>query len=111
MDNRIIVLYAIVIAIAVVGVVYFYCLNKTEQLRKIKEWLCYAVVAAELDLGEGTGQLKLRYVYDWFVDKFGILAYFISFELFESLVDDALETMKDLLSDEQIISELIVENI
>lgn len=68
-----------------------------EQLLKVKEWLLFAVVMAEKELGAGTGQLKLRYVYDMFVEKFPALVSIISFELFSRLVDEALEKMRHLL--------------
>ena len=53
-----------------------------EQLKKVKEWLLWAVAEAEKELGSGTGQLKLRYVYDMFIVKFPSLAKIISFETF-----------------------------
>ena len=41
-----------------------------KQLTKVREWLLYAVTKAEKELGGGTGQIKLRYVYDMFVTRF-----------------------------------------
>lgn len=41
-----------------------------KQLNKVREWLLYAVTKAEKELGGGTGQIKLRYVYDMFVARF-----------------------------------------
>lgn len=40
-----------------------------KQLNKVREWLLYAVTKAEKELGGGTGQIKLRYVYDMFVAR------------------------------------------
>lgn len=68
-----------------------------EQMNKVKEWLLYAVAAAEKELGGGTGQIKLRYVYDMFLIKFPSIAKLISFEKFSALVDESLEKFKDLL--------------
>ena len=68
-----------------------------EQMAKIKEWLLWAVMQAEAEFGNGTGQLKLHYVYDLFVTRFPALVDIISFELFSKLVDDALEQMRHLL--------------
>ena len=45
-----------------------------KQLSKVREWLLYAVTKAEKELGGGTGQIKLRYVYDMFVARFTWLA-------------------------------------
>ena len=68
-----------------------------EQIEKVREWLLYAVIEAEKQFQGGTGQIKLRYVYDMFVTKFPTLVNIISFELFSDLVDDALEQMRHLL--------------
>lgn len=67
------------------------------RIIKIKEWLLYAVTVAEKELGSGTGQIKLRMVFNMFVDKFPITAKLISFETFSQWVDDALSKMKELL--------------
>ena len=88
-----------IIALAVGGViavgilVYLVC----NQRQKIIEWLKYAVVEAEKYLGNGTGQLKLRLVYDWFVQKFPIVAAVLPFRVFSAWVDTALDTMKEWL--------------
>lgn len=67
------------------------------QKAKIMEWLKYAVIEAEKYLGGGTGQLKLRQVYDWFISQFPILSAFVPFGVFASWVDVALETMETWL--------------
>ena len=88
-----------IIALAVGGViavgilVYLVC----NQRQKIIEWLKYAVVEAEKYLGDGTGQLKLRLVYDWFVQKFPAVSAVTPFKVFSSWVDVALETMRHWL--------------
>lgn len=69
------------------------------QRHKVIEWLKYAVTEAEKLLGEKTGQLKLRQVYDWFVEKFPVVAAFLPFRVFSSWVDVALETMRKWLED------------
>ena len=62
-----------------------------------KKWLLYAVIEAEKLFGSQTGQLKLRYVYDWFVKEYPILSKILTFETFSSYVDLALEEMKHLM--------------
>lgn len=64
------------------------------QRKKIIEWLKYAVTEAEKILGEKTGQLKLRKVYDWYVEKFPVIAGIIPFTVFSAWVDIAIETME-----------------
>ena len=67
------------------------------KIDMIKEWLLYAVILAEKELGCGTGQVKLRYVWDMFIKTFPALAPLIPFEVFSQLVDEALEEMRHLL--------------
>ena len=69
----------------------------TQQRTKCLEWLKYAVSEAERLLGEKTGQLKLRFVYDWFCEKFSVIAAIVPFKVFSAWVDVALETMRHWL--------------
>lgn len=94
--------YLIIAAIAILGVggyaVYAFIKRPTtEQISKVKEWLLYAVTAAEKELGSGTGQIKLRYVYDMFIAKFPYLVKVIPFETFSLLVDEALDKFRGML--------------
>lgn len=104
--------YLIVGAIAVLAVgayeLYrFYGLPASEQLAKVREWLLYAVTIAEKELGSGTGQIKLRYVYDLFLNKFPWLAKLLSFEAFSKMVDEALEDMKHLIATNDHVNEFV----
>lgn len=99
-----------VIAILTGGAVALYRflqLPSAEQLAKVKEWLLFAVTEAEKELGGGTGQIKLRYVYDMFVTKFPWLVKVISFEVFSGLVDEALDNMRELLQKNNAVAALI----
>lgn len=93
----------VIVAIAAMGgsigyAIYTFCKMPSEkQLKKVKEWLLYAVTTAERELGAGTGKIKLRYVYDMFVARFDWLAKVITFDMFSMMVDDALEQMKTML--------------
>lgn len=94
--------YMIIAAVAVVAIggysIYVFVKKPTSaQLQCVKEWLLWAVTEAEKNLGSGTGQLKLRYVYDMFVEKFGYLADIITFDMVSLMVDEALEKMKGML--------------
>lgn len=97
-DNWVVIVVALaILAVAIVAIVRFVGLPTASQLAKVKEWLLWAVTEAEKELGGGTGQLKLRQVYDLFVTRFPWLAKLISFELFSDMVDEALEEMRHLL--------------
>ena len=93
-----------IVAVAGVGIYTFLKKPTSEQLQAVKEWLLYAVIEAEKKLGGGTGQVKLRYVYDMFVGKFGFLADIISFETFSGLVDEALEKMREMLKNNEAVN-------
>lgn len=103
--------YWVIAAIIVIALVYkivtFAKSPSQNQLAQVKEWLLYAVAQAEKKLGSGTGQLKLRYVYDMFILRFGSLAKMISFETFSTLVDEALYIFRDMLRDNEAVSKYV----
>lgn len=105
------IILAIIVLLAGGGfaVYRFAKLPRAEQLAKVKEWLLWAVTEAEAALGGGTGQLKLRYVYDLFVEKFPWLVKVISFELFSGLVDDALVDMREMLDKNAAVKAIVEE--
>ena len=85
------------------AVYVFVKMPSDKQLNKVREWLLYAVTKAEKEMGGGTGQIKLRYVYDMFVTRFAWLARVISFEAFSMMVDEALEKMKKMLANDIVL--------
>ena len=98
----------IVVAIMMVTLlVWFFRLPREDQLRKIKEWLLWAVTDAEREFGGGTGQIKLRSVYDMFVVRFPGMAKVISFSLFSELVDEALVRMRKMLAENAAAQEYV----
>jgi rubrerythrin len=66
-----------------------------------------AVAKAEKELGGGTGELKLRYVYDLFIRTFPSISKAITFDSFSFLVDTALEKLNFLLENNDNIQEYI----
>lgn len=106
--------YLIITAIAIgavagIAIYRFIKLPTDAQLQKVREWLLYAVTIAEKELGGGTGKLKLRQVYDMFLTKFPWLAKVISFAVFSTLVDEALEEMRRLLHQNEQIQNFVEE--
>ncbi len=81
---------------ALIGIIIIFYLI-VNQKKKIVEWLKYAVAEAEKLLGSGTGQLKLRKVYDWFCEKFPIVSALLPFGVFSAWVDNALLVMNKWL--------------
>lgn len=111
MDNIILTIGIIgIVGAAAYAIYYFMNLSKEKQLEVVREWLLLAVIEAEKALGSGTGQVKLRFVYDLFIDKFKYLSLVISFPQFSMLVDDALETMKDMISNNKQVEGYINGN-
>lgn len=78
-----------------------------KHLEKVTEWLLYAVTRAEKELGGGTGQIKLRYVYDLFVSRFTWIAKVITFNMFSGMVDEALDKMKEMLDKNTAMQKLV----
>ena len=99
MNVQIIVALVIVAIALVCGVIWFVKKTKEKQIANIKEWLKYAVVEAERELGSGTGQLKLRMVYDMAVKQFPFIVQLIPFDIFSKWVDEALDWMRGQLAE------------
>lgn len=74
---------------------------------KVKIWLQYAVSEAEAELGSGTGQLKLRKVYDWFITQFPFFSKIVPFSLFCNWVDVALDWMREQIEKNDSIKAVI----
>ena len=94
-------------AVAGIAVYRFIKIPTSEQLDKVREWLLFAVTEAEKELGGGTGRLKLRMVYGMFIDKFPWLVNVVSFEQFSAMVDEALEQMREMLTNNEAVKEFI----
>ena len=77
------------------------------QLEKVQSWLLLAVSEAERKLGGGTGELKLRLVYDKFLGKFPWLAKVVSFKRFEEMVKKALAEMEKMLAENKNAREYV----
>ena len=108
MDNIILTIgIIIIVGAAAYAIYYFMNLSKEKQLEVVREWLLLAVIEAEKALGSGTGQVKLRFVYDLFIDKFKYLSLIISFEQFSMLVDESLETMREMISSNKSIKDYV----
>ena len=111
MDNIMMIILIVVVLCAIAYCIYeFYNLGKEKQIEMVKEWLLLAVLEAERALGSGTGQVKLRFVYDLFIDKFKYLSLVISFEQFSMLVDDALDVMRDMISNNKQVEQYVNSN-
>ncbi len=84
-----------------------------EEIEKLKvcvqEWLLGAVARAEKELGGGTGQLKLRTVYEMFVKTFPTMVTYIPFTDFSDMVDIALIKFRDMLEKNEKIKTYVEE--
>ena len=84
---------------AIIFIANFIKAAKEKKIEMISEWLLLAVIQAEKELGNGTGQIKLRFVYDMFIAKFKYASMLITFSQFSLMVDNALDKMRQMLSD------------
>lgn len=103
-DNWLVLLIGILLVVYLGTMIYRFLKSSSEEkVKKVREWLLYAVSLAEKELGGGTGPLKLRKVYDMFLTKFPDAAKVLSFEKFSSLVDESLADMENqILTNENI---------
>lgn len=108
LENWVYIVLGIALGVVLGRVIYIF-LNKPtkEQISKIKEWLLYAVMEAEKELGGGTGQLKLKFVYDMFITRFPALSTMISFTTFNKLVEEVLEEFKEILETNESVKEYV----
>ena len=108
MNNVLLAIIGVAVFTVVVYGIYVFLNKPTNiQIQQIQEWLLYAVAKAEKELGSGTGQLKLRYVYDMFIARFPYLVRFISFEAFSGLVDEALDIFRDMIKQNKNVNKYI----
>lgn len=110
MITKVFIMIIIVLIAVIIEITAFAKLSRKKKVENIKEWLKLAVVEAEKTLGGGTGQLKLRYVYDQAVAQFPWIASLVSFETFSAWVDEALEWMEKQLEQNQAITNYINQN-
>lgn len=99
MDKTILIYLA---ALVVIAVVMLIVAVKVFGEQKVRNWLVWAVGKAEQEFGSGTGQLKLRSVYNQFIARFPKLSTFITFKRFAVLVDEALNILSDMLKNGKI---------
>lgn len=108
LENWVYIVLSIALGIVLGKAIYIFINKPTkEQISKIKEWLLYAVMEAEKELGGGTGQLKLKFVYDMFITRFPALSTMISFTTFNKLVEEVLEEFKEILETNESIKEYV----
>lgn len=103
------IIFAGIVCLVVAGfaIYAFFQKPRAEQIKALKEWLLWAVIEAEKELGSKTGELKLRYVYDLFAATFPWLVRIVSFEKFHELVKEALEAMEKMIANNQQIADYI----
>lgn len=95
--------YVIVMVLVLLFAIYYTITNKKKTL----EWLKWAVVYTEKMLGEKTGQLKLRYCYDMFIERFPVFSKIISFENFSKMVDEALVFLREQLEKNEALKNFV----
>ena len=104
-ENWALLLATLVVVLFIIHFVYRWLQKpRAAQIADMKEWLKFAVVEAEKKLGSGTGELKLRTVYDKAVVLFPWVAVFISFEQFNEYVKEALDWMEAQLESNAAIA-------
>lgn len=109
-ENWFLIVALIACGTVVISLVFRFLGMPTEkQKAKVKEWLIWACIEAERSSQSGTGQLKLRQVYNMFcaVPAFTWVARVISFEQFSVWVSDALVEAKKMLVNNSTIAKRV----
>lgn len=110
-ENWFLIVFALVAIIFVTcSIIRFIHMPTTKQIENLMEWLKIAVVEAEKQFQSGTGQLKLRAVYESAVIAFPWIAKYMTFEKFSQLVDIALVWMREQIEQNEKIREYIEGN-
>ena len=95
--------YVIVVVVVLAFGIYYTITNK----QKVREWLKFAVIYAEKELGSGTRQFKLRQVYDMFIERFPVFSKLIPFSTFSLWVDEALIFLREQLEKNEAIKNFV----
>lgn len=98
------------VAVIMLWIKSFVQLPTDKKIDNIREWLLYAVTKAEKELGGGTGQIKLRMVYDMFITNFADISKWISFDTFSALVDETLDKFRNMLDTNEKLNEYVYGN-
>ena len=110
-ENWFLIVFALVAIIFVAcSIIRFIHMPTAKQIENLMEWLKIAVVEAEKQFQSGTGQLKLRAVYESAVIAFPWIAKYMTFEKFSQLVDIALVWMREQIEQNEKIREYIEGN-
>ena len=112
-ENWFLIVAAVAVLVFLICLIFRFLGMPTEkQTEKIKEWLIWACVEAERSLQSGTGQLKLREVYNLFcaVPAFTWVARVISFDQFSVWVSDALLEVMQMLISNKVLAEYVYGN-
>ena len=97
------ILFLAIFIFVLIGFISFLRMPRENQIEALKEFLKIAVIKAEMKLGGGVGQLKLREVYDKAIERFPWVATSITFERFSQMVDEALVWMREQIEQNQNI--------
>lgn len=109
-ENWFLIAAAVAVVVSLIYLIFrFLGMPTEEQTKKVKEWLIWACVEAERALQSGTGQLKLREVYNLFcaVPAFTWIARVVSFDQFSVWVSDALLEVKQMLVSNNTLAEYV----
>ena len=98
--------YVILVVLVLLFGIYYTITNK----QKVKAWLEYAVTTVEKELGTKTGQLKLRKVYDMFIERFPIFSKLVPFSTFSLWVDEALIFLREQLEKNENFKAFVEQN-
>lgn len=80
--------------VIIAGVIIYFIITGKQG---IIQALIYMTGQAEKQLGSKTGQMKLRLVYNMFVEKYPVLSKIVPFKIYSKWVDTALDQLNNMI--------------
>ena len=105
------VIAAVIVLLTVYAVLKFLKLTPEQKLDRVKMALLYMVIEAEKELKRKTGQAKRSKVWNWIVENFPIISLFITEEKFDSMLEEALEKMRNMLESNSSLYDYVYDTL
>ena len=97
----IIVTFICAIILSLIKLYEFIGYPTSKKKEEIRNRLLSYVTEAEIELGSGTGKLKLAQVYDYFCTMFPYTKKWFTIDQFSDLVEEVLPTMREVLENSE----------
>jgi len=105
------VIVLILVMLTVYAILRFLKLTPGQQLAKVKGALLYMITEAEKELKSKTGRVKRSMVWEWIVERFPVISLFITEEMYDKMLDQALEEFKHMLESNSSLYDYVYDTL